>query len=154
MKFKGKAKQLFCMACAFVASFLVTVTAFAASTYGIVNPSWLGTYKCSTPSLSGSKIIVHDKYSCRIQAYFDNRSQFRAYFSGETDSYTLEPASSPQFEAIFDKVNQVSSNGTPVTQNGTIVTEPNYTATGKTLDIVKKTINSNQSTLDYVKQNY
>lgn len=151
MKVKGKAKQLFCMACAFVASFMVTVTAFA-STYGEKNKYWLGTYKCSTQSLSGSKIIAPDIYSCKIVAYYDNRPQYRTYFSGETGDYTLAPAASTQFEAIFATVNHVSSNGIPVTHNGTIVTEPQYVATGKTLDVFIKTINSNQSTLDYVKQ--
>lgn len=152
MKVKGKAKQLFCMVCAFAASFLVTVTAFSESTYGMVNSNWLGSYKCSKSTLPGSKIIATDQDSCRIQAYFDSRPGFYGYFSGGTDNYSLAPATSPQFEAIFSSVNRVFSNGSPVTNNGTIVIEPEYTATGKTLDITTQTINSEQSTLDYVKQ--
>lgn len=152
MKVKGKAKQLFCMACAFVASFLVTVTAFAESTYGMVNSNWLGSYKCSDSSLPGSKIIARDQDSCRIQAYFDSRPEYYGYYTGETDCYSLAPLTSPNFEAIFEKAILGYSNGIPVTNNGTIVTEPYYTATGKTLDIIKQTINSEQSTLDYVKQ--
>lgn len=152
MKVKGKAKQLFCMACVFVASFLVTVTAFAASTYGTVNPNWYGTYICSKPSLSSSKIIVKDVDNCDIVAYFDNRPQYRTYFSGNTDDYVLTPSAKPPFSANFDKVNQVSSSGNPVKQNGVIVIENDYLTTGSVKSLGYKFICSDDSGLIYMLQ--
>lgn len=151
MKVKGKAKQLFCMVCAFVASFMLTVTA-AASTYGTVNENWWGTYKCSTPSLSATKIVVSDSYTCKIVSYFDNRPDFIGYYSGETDDFVLSPSFSTQFYAKIKRARQVNSTGVPITQNGDFVYRNDYEATGRTSILPQKTISSNQSTLKYVKQ--
>lgn len=151
MKVKGKAKQLFCMACAFVASFMVTVTAFA-STYGTVNSKWFGTYKCSTPYLSGSKIIARNYYDCDIIAYYDSRDEHKTYYSGHAEDYILSPEMSTQFWAVFTKANKVNSYGVPIKENGVIVTEPNYEASGKILNLSPKTIYSYESGLNYVLQ--
>ncbi|MDE6731964.1 MAG: hypothetical protein K2J77_03720 [Oscillospiraceae bacterium] len=149
MKVKGKAKQLFCMVCAFVASFMLTVTA-AASTYGATNEEWWGTYKCSTPSLSETKIVVHDSYTCELFSYFDNRPGFIGYYSGSTDEFNL-PTYSNQFYAKIEKAQQVNSKGIPVTKNGGFVYQIEYEARGK-ITLSPKTISSSVSTLKYVKQ--
>lgn len=151
MKVKGSVKQLFCMACAFVASFLLTVTA-AASTYGTSSKAWWGTYKCSTPSLSTTKIVVRDNYTCEIVSYFDNRPDYIGYYSGSTDDFVLSPSVETQFYANIKKAMQVGSNGAPVKQNGELVYQVDYQPTGRTSTLPKKTISSNQSTLKYVKQ--
>lgn len=151
MKIKGKAKQLFCMVCAFVASFLVTVTA-AASTYGTTNEEWWGTYNCSTPSLSATKIVVRDNYTCELQAYFDNRPSLIGYYSGSTDDFALLPSFSEEFYAKIPKAKQVGRTGIPITIDGKFVYENDYEATGAISILPKKTISSYQSTLKYVKQ--
>lgn len=149
MKVKGKAKQLFCMVCAFVASFMLTVTA-AASTYGTTNEQWWGTYECSNSSFPLSMIIIRDSYTCEIASYFDNRPEFIGYYSGRTDAFEL-PSHSNQFYAEFDKARKVNSRGIPVTINGEFVYENEYEAGGK-ISLSPKTISSNVSTLKYVMQ--
>lgn len=148
MKVKGKAKQLFCMVCAFVASFVLTVTA-AALTYGTVSPGYKGTYKCSTPSLSKSKIIAYDEETCKIVIYFDNRSEYMGYYSGETDNYVLSPAFSTSFFVMCDKATRVDRNGNQIIQNGEVQTVKQYYTSGKVLGT---TITSDDSALKYVKQ--
>lgn len=151
MKVKDKVKQLFCMVCAFVASFMLTVTA-AASTYGTTNEKWWGTYKCSTPSLSTTKIVVRDNNTCEIVSYYDNRPSFIGYYSGSTDNFVLLPSFSDEFYAKYEKARQVSSTGIPVKNDGNFVYENDYEATGEISTSPKITISSNQSTLKYVKQ--
>lgn len=147
MKVKGKAKQLFCMVCAFVASFVLTVTA-AASTYGTVSPGYIGTYKCTTPSLSKSKIIAHDEETCEIVVYFDNRLEFIGYYSGETDNYVLSPTSQTSFCVMCDKATRVDRSGNQIIQNGEVQTVKQYFTSG---DVSGKTITSYDSALKYVR---
>lgn len=148
MKVKGKAKQLFCMVCAFVASFLLTVTA-AASTYGTVSPGYIGTYQCSKPSLSKSKIIAHNEYTCEIVAHFDNRREYVGYYSGETDNYILSPAFQTSFYVMFEKATRVDKSGNPIKQNGEDQIVRQYYTEG---DVSGKTITIYDSALKYVKQ--
>ncbi|MDE6733472.1 MAG: hypothetical protein K2J77_11430 [Oscillospiraceae bacterium] len=149
MKSKGKAKQLFCMACAFVASFLVTVTAFA--TVDLSNDNYIGTYNCE--SNSNSCIIVYDDY-VRVRTYKDN--EYNTYYTGVSYNYIISNSSSDNFYADFASVAEVNgSNGRPYYPQ---IYRQNYIATGDVRhelnvfgQVKSVIIRSKQSEYKYVK---
>lgn len=150
MKVKGKAKQMFCMACVFVASFLVTVTAFAA--VDLSNDNFIGTYEYeNNPSQC---IEVHDEGYVRLRIYRDDENN--GYYSGVSYEYKLSATGSDQFYAKCEYVAKVNgANGRPYTP---LIKIKDYIATG---DINIKyglwgvpesiTIKSKQSNRKYVK---
>lgn len=149
MKVKGKAKQLFCMVCAFVASFLVTVTAFA--TVDLSNDNYIGTYNCA--SNSNSCIVVYDDHVL-VRTYKD--AEFNKYYGGTTYNYMIGQTSPDDFYADFERVAEIDgSNGRPYYPQ---IYRQNFVATG---DISIKhgfwgkiesiTIKSKQSEYEYVK---
>lgn len=78
MKVKDKAKQLFCMVCAFVASFLVTVTAFADFT--IYTPALIGHYEAT------------ENTSSFIDLY-ESKMVLKAYYVGDGWGYVVASSS-------------------------------------------------------------
>lgn len=142
MKAKGKAKQLFCMVCVFVASFLITVTAFAED---ISNSTFYGTYKY--PGNSSQCIENHDGEYVWLRIYRDDENH--GYYSGVSYFFKISNAPPEHFYAECNSVLQVNpSNGRPYSPQVKI---DNYTATGTIdikysfLSIESITINSNQS---------
>lgn len=149
MKAKGKAKQLFCMVCAFAASFIVTVTAFA--TVDLSNDTYIGTYNCA--SNSNSCIVVYDDYVL-VRTYKD--AEYKKYYGGTTEDYLISHSPPDDFYAAFERVAEVDgSNGRPYYPQ---IYRQNFFATG---DINIKhgffgkiesiTIKSKQSDYEYVK---
>lgn len=130
MKVKGKAKQLFCMACAFVASFMVTVTTFASVNFDSVNDDQLGKYKCTAISLKNSYIKVYrdsEGYGyCDLFAYWDNNDH--QFYSGKSNVDFKLTVSPSEFYARGKNLTLVYSNGNPVGLTGTV---SDYTATGE-----------------------
>ena len=129
MKVKGKAKQFFCMACAFVSSFLVTVTAFASVNFDSVNDNQLGKYKCTAISLKNSYIKVYrspEGYGyCDLFAYWDNNDHM--FYSGKSNVDFKLTTSPSEFYAHGTKFTIVYSNGETVGESGTVA---DYVATG------------------------
>lgn len=149
MKAKGKAKQLFCMVCAFAASFLVTVTAFAA--VDISNDDFYGVYKY--PGSDNQRILNNDGEIIRLQIYRDD--DYHGYYSGTSYNFKLSNSPGEQFLAKCERVTMVNpSNGAAYSP---LVTIDDYTATGDVrpelniLGHVKSvTIRSKQSSHTYV----
>lgn len=149
MNVKGKAKQLFCMVCAFIASFLVTVTAFANDDYDSENKNFFGTYRCNAISLSKSLITVRNDGYCDITAYWDLEN--KEFYSGRTSDFKI--SNSPtNFFANYKTVKKVISNGTEVKDSkGNSIIIDGYVASGDvSIDSSKIKIRSNQCGLDYV----
>lgn len=128
------------MAIAFVASFVMTVTAYAAidvdySIYG-------GRYRSSDTSVGG--YISISKNSINLVVYRDDKED--CYVGGSTtDGYILSPSSKP-FYALFDKVNILNTDGTGA--GGSI---PDYEASGSLFKKgMKNGIKSLQSDLKYI----
>lgn len=129
MKAKGKAKQLFCMVCAFVASFLLTVTAFASVNFDEVNDNQLGKYKCTAISLPKSYIEVRktsEGYGyCDLFAYWDNNEH--QFYSGKCNKDFKLSVSPTQFYAHGTKLTLVNRDGEALGATGTVT---DYEATG------------------------
>lgn len=150
MKVKGKAKQLFCMACAFVASFLVTVTAFAA--VDISNDNFYGTYEY--PNNSSHSIENHDGEYVWLRIYRDDN--YYGYFSGISYNFKISNSPPDEFYAECELVTQVNpSTGRPYSP---LVRIDSYIATGDVstehypFGFLKSiTIKSKQSSRTYVK---
>lgn len=150
MKAKGKAKQLFCMVCAFVASFFVTVTAFASVNFDSVNDNQLGKYKCTATSLSKSYIEVYKDSEgngyCDLFAYWDKNDHM--FYSGKSNMDFKLSVSPSEFYARGTKFTIVYSNGDPVGASGTV---DEYSATGDYKAIPFRII-SNETGFNYVLQ--
>lgn len=150
MKVKGKAKQLFCMVCAFVASFLMTVTAFAA--VDISNENFYGVYEY--PNNSSQRIVNHDGEYIRLQIYRDDDNH--GYFNGISYNFKISNSPGEQFYADCEHVTMVNpSNGSAYTP---LVIIDDFRATGDVHTehyvggwIKSITIKSKQSSHTYVK---
>lgn len=129
MKVKGKAKQFFCMACAFVASFLLTVTAFAAVNFDEVNDKQLGKYKCTAISLPNSYIKVYktsEGYGyCDLFAYWDKDDH--QFYSGDSNKDFKLTVSPSEFYAHGTEFTIVNRDGKALGKTGTVA---DYVATG------------------------
>lgn len=150
MKVKGKAKQLFCIVCAFVASFLVTVTAFAAVDFDSKNDFQLGKYKCTAISLPNSYIKVYETSEgdgyCDLFAYWDNNDH--QFYSGESNTDFRLSVSPSRFYARGTKFTLVNRDGKALGAKGTVA---EYTATGDYMAGPFRII-SNETGHDYVLQ--
>lgn len=127
MKVKGKAKQLFCMVCAFVASFLVTVTAFADSTFDIQNSNYYGTYDAEVNSRGYVKVnedmakfgvYLHDTYG-----YLNGTSQ-SGFLTKNAYSFTIKEAYIVNESGVpsGSKAYNVRAVGTTTVKGGDVIT--------------------------------
>lgn len=116
------------MAMAFVASFMVSATAFASAyeTYAIItNPLHLGTYYCIKDSIPGYFTVSEDNIS--LHAYYD-LTQLAFVSADESDDEYVIAGSNNGFYAHYNEVKKVKKDGSPAVGGGTI---PDYAATGK-----------------------
>lgn len=145
---RSKIKRMVCIACAFVTSFLLTVTAYSAALGegDIANPNYLGKY---TNEYIPGYIWAKDG-NLVLYAYEDDN--YQCFVTGSVGSYVLKNGRSG-FEAIFPTAARVQLNGNPAVGNITLI---DYRATGDVSEevflgyITKVKIASKQSSLVYV----
>ena len=139
------------MACAFVASFLVTVTAFAAVNFDVVNKKQLGKYKCTAISLPYSYIKVYSDSNgygyCDLFAYWDNIEH--QFYSGNSNVDFKLSVSLSGFYAHGTKFTLVNREGKTIGSSGTV---DDYVATGD-YQANPFTIISRETGHNYVLQN-
>ncbi len=153
MKVKGKAKQLFCMVCAFVASFVLTVTAFAE--IDIDYTIYGGKYKSNDSSKAGYISISETRIG--LVVFWDDNEEDGCFLSGSTtDGYILFPSSCP-FYALYDTVTVVGATGVPIDTNPYLSgiqmkVIPDYEVKGGIFGSGKHTISPRQSTVKYIQE--
>lgn len=87
---KNKVKQMVCMACAFVLSFMLTVTAFADSTFVIQNDNYFGYYNAvNNPA---GMVTVREEYV-----------KMGVYENMFIKSITLIPDEQPNEQYVLEK---------------------------------------------------
>ncbi len=145
---KTKIKQLVCMTIAFVASFMVSVTAFASTIPTASTNSTFPFYVGSYIKQNGSGHITlnsDDDFSLTI--YRDDTKN--CYVSGRNGQGIIG-IGARAFDVSFDSVTKCNADGTPPATPGKIL---GYEAVGKVaITNFKKTIYPLQSDEVFVKQ--
>lgn len=127
MKAKGKAKQLFCMVCVFVASFLLTVTAFAESAFEIQNSNYFGTYVAQVNSMGyvmvKEDIVRFAIYHHDTYGYLNGTAQ-HGFLTKNAYSFTISEATIVNNGGVplGTKAYNVNATGTTTVKGGEIIT--------------------------------
>lgn len=143
-----KIKRMVCIACAFITSFLLTVTAYSAvlGEGDITNPNYLGKY--TNENIPG--YIWAKDGNLVIYAYEDDN--YKCFVTGSVGSYVLK-SGLRGFEAVFPNAARVQLNGDLAAGNIPLI---DYRALGDVSEeaflgyITKVKIASFQSSLVYV----
>ena len=123
---KNKLKRAVCLFGVFIASFLLTVTAFADNDFEVVNKSFIGLYKClDTKNHPNSFIDARNDGYLQIKAYMD--MDYYCHFSGFSTNWKISNSNPDNFWAKFDSVTRVHSDGSLVQPVSRL---DNYIATG------------------------
>ena len=141
---KSKIKRMVCIACAFVTSFLLTVTAYSATLADgdVINSKFLGKYTNN----SDDGYIWAKEGNIVIYTYKDDARD--CYVTGSLSTYQLKNGNRG-FYAHFPNVARVDENENVVMDNPTI---ENYSASGDVKNgFFNVKIASDQSSLTYVK---
>lgn len=136
---------MMCIACAFVASFLLTVTAYSETLADgdVVNSKFLGKY---TNDSDDGYIWAKEGNYLMIYTYKDDTRG--CYVTGTLSTYQLKNGNMG-FYAYFPTVARVDKDGNVVTSDPTI---GGYTASGDVKNLFFSVkIASDQSSLTYVK---
>ncbi len=140
-----KIKRMFCIACAFVASFLLTVTAYSETLADgdIYNSRVMGKY---TNSINDGYIWAKEG-NIVIYTYKDTKD-YNCYVTASYNVYTL--GASEGLFVVFPIAAKVDANGNVLMNDPRI---QDYIASGRVVVPVfgSVTIYSNQSSLIYVK---
>lgn len=147
---KNKVKQMVCVVCAFVLSFMLTVTALASDDFESANGNFIGKYVC-TDTLNfptNCNIEVWENGYLQIRVYMD--MEWHNYFSGSSDKWKISNSSQQEFYALFDSVTKVYRDGTlvkPVTRVNSYTADGDVSISGG-----KILISSHQSHQEFLKE--
>ncbi len=149
---KCKVKRMLCLVCVFVASFVLTVTAFA--DFIIYNENFIGKYKCNSRLFPDSYVQVMNTGIFKLHAYYDDNRDgllyYSAFISGSSQDGKISNSPPYNFYAYFENAYLVLRNGDLPTH---ITYIPDYQAIGD-IDVEGKwkkiSIISKQSDYSYI----
>lgn len=146
---KNKLIKAVCLFGVFIASFMLTVTAFAYNNSEMINTHYYGVYKCmDQDKFPESLINIREDGYLQIKAYMD--LDYMSYFSGFSTNWAISNSGQDKLWAEFDSVTKVYRDGSLVKP---LKRQDNYYATGG-ITIMDNlpfiVITSNQSDLAYI----
>lgn len=103
-----------CMVCAFVLSFMLTVTALAGDDFDSANEKFIGRYNCTNTINfpEGCYIEARNDGYFQIRIYMDQSSH--NYYSGVSTDWKISTSTQEKFYAYYNSVTKVKRDGTVV----------------------------------------